>query len=240
MPSILELVPTHTGKILSSADRCKSAVPRKLYLVDFCHFFLLSLRGLIQCPPYNVGSIFMKFPIFPAAALGIFCLSSVPANAITLDIGDAVLDGGAKFNGNTKIKFDPNEVGTATFTFASVPGQQYVITVNGHNDQSTSYFNFFIDANGPAAGGFVQLGGNYNFAPGFVTIALPSFTDVGTVDYFQIVSGGTGNLAGQIDAVSVSPLAVPGPVVGAGLPGVVMAVGGLLAWRRRRNQSAVA
>lgn len=29
--------------------------------------------------------------------------------------------------------------------------------------------------------------------------------------------------------------AVPGPVVGAGLPGIVMALAGLIAWRRRRS-----
>jgi hypothetical protein len=41
-----------------------------------------------------------------------------------------------------------------------------------------------------------------------------------------------------LDDVSLS--AVPGPMVGAGLPGLVMALGGFVAWRRRRNQAAAA
>jgi hypothetical protein len=38
----------------------------------------------------------------------------------------------------------------------------------------------------------------------------------------------------------VNAAAVPGPIVGAGLPGLVMALGGFVAWRRRRNQAAAA
>jgi LPXTG-motif cell wall-anchored protein len=43
-----------------------------------------------------------------------------------------------------------------------------------------------------------------------------------------------------INTASLNIASVPGPMVGAGLPGLVMALAGFVAWRRRRNQAAAA
>src|SRR5262245_17281916 len=113
------------------------------------------------------------------------------ADAVTLDLSSAILDGVASFTaGGSSIKFDPNTAGeTAILTFASVTGEQESITVTGQNDSSASFFNFLIDRGN---GTFVTLATNVNFGNGFNTITLPAFTDLGVTDFLRIVNGGTG------------------------------------------------
>ena len=181
----------------------------------------------------------MKAKLFGLlAGISIYALAVQPAAAdsITLDLTMAVFTGGARtIAGGSKIKFDPNTPGeTATFTLASVPGTQYVIEVTGQNNQSSSFFQFLVDA----ANGFAQLGSNENFGSGFNTITLPAFTALGTSEFFRIVNGGTGE--GQISDITVTSvaIAVPGPSAGAGLPGLILAGAGLLALARRRRKIA--
>jgi hypothetical protein len=162
----------------------------------------------------------------------------------------AVFTGGAGATaGGDRIQFDPNTAGqTATFAFPSVAGTEYVISVTGQSNQSSSFVQFFIDADGAGVGGFAQLGGNINFGSGFNTVMLPAFTDLGTSDFLQIVNGGTGNSGAQISAITitpwqeltsrVTPLASPGPIVGAGIPGLLVGLAGLWVARRRRQKLA--
>jgi hypothetical protein len=184
----------------------------------------------------------MKAKLFGLlAGISIYALAVQPAAAdsITLDLTTAVFTGGAgTIAGGSKIKFDPNTPGeTATFTLASIQGAQYayVIMVTGQNNQSSSFFQFLVDA----ANGFAQLGSNENFGSDFNTITLPAFTATGTSEFFRIVNGGTGE--GQISDITVTSIgAVPGPIAGAGLPGLILAGAGLLALARRRRRQLVA
>jgi len=55
--------------------------------------------------------------------------------------------------------------------------------------------------------------------------------------FVEIRAGGSSSLAQDL-TISFAPAAVPGPIAGAGLPGLILVSGGLLGWWRRRKKIA--
>jgi hypothetical protein len=55
---------------------------------------------------------------------------------------------------------------------------------------------------------------------------------------FTLATAGNGVAALDMTLTSFAPAAVPGPIAGAGLPGLILAGGGFLGWWRRRQQIA--
>jgi hypothetical protein len=132
------------------------------------------------------------------------------------------------------------------------PGFVFLLTQEylGHTfDLDSSTPGFLAEGTGTGVGG----SGVYHFAPE-VTISGATTYWFYTNTAFEIEGGGS---PGQIyhsdgfsnfikdtpgiDAnhlLSGDLISVPGPIAGAGLPGLIFASGGLLGWWRRRRQSA--
>jgi hypothetical protein len=109
---------------------------------------------------------------------------------------------------------------------------------SGYGGSSTVYNNNW----------FVQSGDEIlpgETLSGFMAIDTASLEPT-SVQFFAWGNNGTYNGPGCFDCGDnpgfeglAGPTSVPGPIAGAGLPGLIFAGGGLLAWWRRRRKAAL-
>jgi len=114
---------------------------------------------------------------------------------------------------------------TAIFTLSLLANTAYTFTYTGDDDVFVALGNQVISQDG----GVHEAGSQIN------TVSFNSGASNALTIFFADRFREDSSLSFTVEAA-----AVPGPVVGVGIPGLLMALGGLVAWRRRRNQVAVA
>jgi len=174
------------------------------------------------------GGIVVDFTATP------FALNSVTTLSVDYQMTQGTFGGGSpRFT-----FFDTAGINSLGWVYFGTPlgGQSFSDPLAGaagntgnYADLTSSDVRVYVGNAGYTWSNFLSNFGNLQV--GYVTLDVDggfSTTQQGLFNNFTI----------NDTVISASP--VPGPVVGAGLPGLMMAFGGLIAWRRRRNQAAVA
>jgi hypothetical protein len=197
--------------------------------------------AIVVLSAYSANAGFITQSEFDSSAVltDLNNLSTIPdqfATPFTVDIYTFTTDNGLLgytnegLNNSGALSTDASDVGfirIAIAPSAQVTKFGFLVGLGGPQQQTQETVTFFDTNNVQLGSMFVSLPGGFQFVgfedtSGFIGSALIQDTDLNS----SVVA------VDNLERVSV-----PAPIAGAGLPGLILASGGLLGWWRRRKKS---